>query len=208
MPHSSRYLVLAVLTLPVVGAAQGSFVAPSEPDVRPFAFAQSQSGDVQPPGAQIRAEDYREFSKRAVLPLEAAMGFSSRQSQALFSAQLSPQATVVLHRLRVGGTLGAAYTNNRWVAYAGPKAALRLHDFKIKVGSLPDGIGIANLHAFAEHLWAGDRVRLLGGGITLELLQSASLTLKVHRDYGHRSTWGQVGIAYNLLRPNYRRDEE
>lgn len=166
------------------------------------------AGVLLPPVARAQVEDYQEFSKRAVLPLEAAMGFSSRESQALFSAQISPQATVVLHRLRVGGTLGAAYTDDRWVAYAGPKAALRLHDFKIKIGSLPDGIGLANLHLFAEHLWGGDRVRLLGGGLTLEILQSASLTLKVHRDYGHQSTWGQLGIGYHFLRPNYRRDDE
>ncbi len=167
------------------------------------------AGLLFPALAWAQADDYQEFSKRAVLPLEAAMGFSSQKSQALFSAQVSPQATVVLHHLRLGATLGAAYTADRWVGYAGPKAALLLTDkLQVKVGSLPDGIRLANLHLFAEHLWGSDNVRLLGGGITLEILQSASLTLKVHRDYGHQSTWGQLGIGYNFLRPNYRRTED
>lgn len=152
------------------------------------------------------ALDFAEFNNRPVLPVEAGLGFSSRQSKALFSVQASPQFTLIKHQLRLGATVGGAYTTiypdqvaEHWIGYAGPKLSYKLKQLELKLAGLPQGIAFGNLNVFLEHLWGGDKVKLFGGGITVELAKKAAVSIKCHRDYEHQSTWGQLGLSYNFI---------
>ncbi|GAB4024666.1 hypothetical protein GCM10028773_47820 [Spirosoma koreense] len=132
------------------------------------------------------------------------MGFSSRQAKALFSLQLSPQATLP-HSWRLGATLGAAYTGvepdngEQWIGYAGPKISYKLKALGFRIRGIPKPLVFANISVFGEHLWATRAARLYGIGLTAELLKRAGVSVKVHREYGHGSTWGQLGLSYNLI---------
>ena len=159
-----------------------------------------------PPAIEPSEPDYAEFNKRAILPVEAGLGFSSQQSKALFTLQVSPQATLIKHCLRLGATLGSAYTtiypdqtSEQWTAYIGPKVSYKLKQFELKLNGLPGGIAFGNLNVFFEHLWSNNNLKLYGGGFTFEALKKAAVTLKIHRDYRHQSTWGQLEISYNFI---------
>ncbi|MBO0936000.1 hypothetical protein J2I47_05525 [Fibrella sp. HMF5335] len=150
--------------------------------------------------------DYAEFNRRAVVPVEFGMGFSSQQSKSLFSVQTCPQFTPINHYLRVGAVIGAAYTagspelkTEHWVAYAGPRIALKLTSLDVKINGLPEGILWGNMQLFVEHLWGQTNAKLLGGGVALEILKRYGVALKIHRDYEHQSTWGQFAVAYNVI---------
>ena len=152
------------------------------------------------------ALDFAEFNNRAVLPIEAGLGFSSQQSKALFSVQASPQFTLINHQFRLGATVGGAYTttypdqlSEHWIGYAGPKLSYKLKQLEVKFGGLPQGIAFGNLNVFLEHLWGGNNVKLFGGGLAVELVKKATVSIKCHRDYEHQSTWGQLGLSYNLI---------
>ncbi|MBD2752888.1 hypothetical protein [Spirosoma validum] len=160
----------------------------------------------QPLMPSSSALDFAEFNKRPVLPIEAGLGFSSRQSKALFSVQASPQFTLINHQLRLGATVGGAYTttypdqlSEHWIGYAGPKLSYKLKQLELKLAGLPQGIAFGNLNVFLEHLWGGNNVKLFGGGIAVELAKKASVSIKCHRDYEHQSTWGQLGLSYNFI---------
>lgn len=169
-----------------------------------WSFVIVKAQDSATPGSS--ALDFAEFNNRAVLPVEVGLGFSSRQSKALFSAQLSPQFTVIKHQLRLGATVGGAYTttypdqlSEQWIGYAGPKVSYKLTQLEFKLSGLPQGIAFGNLNVFLEHLWGGNNVKLFGGGLAVELAKKAAITIKCHRDYEHQSTWGQFGLSYNFI---------
>ena len=150
--------------------------------------------------------DFAEFNKRAVLPIEVGMGFSSQQSKALFSVQTCPQLTLIDHRLRLGASLGGAYTavtpdlkTDQWSVYAGPRLSLKLTTLSINLAGLPDGIRWGNIQLFVEHLWGQTTTKLVGGGAALEVLKKYSVFLKLHRDYEHQSTWAQFALSYNFI---------
>ena len=153
------------------------------------------------------ALDFAEFNRRAVLPVSAGLGFVSRDARALLALEACPQFTLINHRLRLGATAGITYAEltgepqQPWHLYAGPRVALRLKTLSAALGGLPGGIAFGNLHVFAEHLWGAQSIRLVGGGLTVDLLKTVGITLKAHRDYVHRATWGQLALHYNLIRP-------
>ena len=150
--------------------------------------------------------DFAEFNKRAILPIEVGAGFSSQQSKALFYVQVSPQFSLLAHHWRVGATIGGAYTTvpsaelpEKWVGYAGPKLSYKLLDLAGTIGGLPDHIVIGNINVFVEHLWAGSTVKLVGGGLAVDVAKRGGITINLHRDYEHQSTWVRMGINYNVV---------
>ena len=175
---------------------------------RTYSLALSLAGMLSTARAQPEpaVPDFAEFNRRAVLPVELGMGFSSRQSKALFSAQVCPQFPLVTHSLRLGATIGGTFTaaspeyaTDQWGVYAGPRLAWRIKSLDVKIPGLPEGIPWGNVQVFAEHLWGPGNSRVLGAGIGLEALKRFSVLIKVHRDYEHQSTWGQLALAYNVI---------
>ena len=166
------------------------------------------AGFVGSAGAQSGSSlDFAEFNRRAVLPVSAGLGFVTRDARALLALEACPQFTLIDHQLRLGATAGIAYTEQTaepqhlWHLYAGPRLALRLKTLSAALGGLPGGIAFGNVQLFAEHLWGAHAIRLVGGGLTVELLKTVGVSLKVHRDYEHQATWGQLALHYNLIRP-------
>lgn len=167
-----------------------------------FSLVRAQS----PPTLASLGLDFKEFNKRAVLPIEAGAGFSSQQSKALFYVQVSPQFSLLTYQLRIGATIGSAYTtvpsaevSEKWIGYAGPKLSYKLTDLAATIGGLPDHVVIGNINVFVEHLWAGNAVRLIGGGLAVDVLKWGGVTINLHRDYEHQSTWVRMGINYNVI---------
>ncbi|MBO0929646.1 hypothetical protein [Fibrella aquatilis] len=158
------------------------------------------------PPADEPPPDFAEFNRRVVLPLEVGMGFSSQQSKALSSVQTCPQITLINHRLRLGASVGGAYSagvpdlkTDQWQVYAGPRVSVKLTTLSLALNGLPDGIRWGNVQVFVEHLWGQTNTKLIGGGAALEVLKRYSVFVKLHRDYEHQSTWAQFALAYNFI---------
>jgi hypothetical protein len=175
--------------------------------LRAFIRIASLNGLLLKTGLVLAQPDYQEFPKNSwVLPLEVAQGFNSGGSRYLFSAQVSPQATLVPHTLRLGLSAGGAYTADQWTGYAGPRVAFAPLTIAFGLGASRFPLG--NVHFFAEHLWGANHVRLAGGGVVFDLLKTGGVSLKFHRDYGNQTTWGQVGLHFNVLSPLLKKQPE
>lgn len=116
--------------------------------------------------------------------------------------QLSPQVTVIPHKLRLGANAGFVYANKKFSGLIGPSVA-----FKLKSINLKDLAGLANLQLIAEHNWGTEKQQLVGFGISLELLQKALVSLTAHRDYNLNNWWMQAHIGINLKKDKSKTPE-
>jgi hypothetical protein len=130
--------------------------------------------------------------------LEAQQGVSTRFNTMpdtyVFALGLSPAATIIPARLRLGATADFLYTNKRIAAAFGPRLAWKLKTFNLgELGSL------FNLHLRLEQLWGTDKQRLFGGGPVIEAGQLFSFSLTAHRDYYLNYWWFRTGLGFNIL---------
>lgn len=141
----------------------------------------------------------QEFPRGWVFPLEvgqgAATAFRNTPDAYLGTLAFSPQFTVIKGRLRAGVTAGGAYTQKRLYGTGGARLSLLLTSNPRVLYST-----VLNLQLVAEHLWGTGEQRLAGGGITAELGQLATISVKAHRDYHLSEWWLQAGLGINLFR--------
>ncbi|HEU4552788.1 MAG TPA: hypothetical protein VFS25_08135 [Chitinophaga sp.] len=140
----------------------------------------------------------QEFPKGWVFPLELGQGavttFNHAPDLYLGSLTFTPQYTLIKSRLRIGPAVAGAYTNKRIYGLAGPHLALMLTDKpKVLLST------VLNIQLTAEHLWGTSEQRLAGGGLTAEVGQMATFSLKALRDYHLNSWWLQAAIGINLF---------
>lgn len=140
----------------------------------------------------------QEFPKGWVFPLELGQGtvtaFHHTPDLYLASLSFAPQYTVITGRLRAGAAVGGVYTNKKVDGIAGPRLALLLTDKPRILHST-----LLNLQLVAEHLWGTRQQRLAGGGLTAEVGQLFTLSLKAHRDYHWSAWWLQACLGINLF---------
>lgn len=105
---------------------------------------------------------------------------------------LSTQYAVVPHKLRLGATAMAAYSNKKLSGLFGPSVAWKLKSLETKL------FGIGNIHLLAEHLWGTKKQRLIGGGPYIELGHTLLIGITAHRDYHLNGWWFQSAIAIRL----------
>ena len=140
----------------------------------------------------------QEFPKGWVFPLELGQGsvttFHNPPDLYLGSLTFIPQYTLIKSRLRIGAAAAGAYTNKRVYGLAGPHLALMLTDRPKVLSST-----VLNVQLTAEHLWGTKEQRLAGGGLTAEVGQLATFSLKALRDYRLNAWWLQAAIGVNLF---------
>lgn len=142
----------------------------------------------------------QEFPKGWVFPLELGQGtvtaFDHTPDLYLGSLSLAPQYTLIKGRLRAGAVAGGAYTNKRFYGIGGPRLSLMLTDRPKVLSST-----VLNVQLVAEHLWGTKYQRLAGGGLTAEVGQLATFSLKALRDYRLSAWWMQACLGINLFPP-------
>jgi hypothetical protein len=142
----------------------------------------------------------QEFPKGWVFPLELGQGTNTAfdQTPDLYLGTLSfvPQYTLIKGRLRAGIAAGGAYTNKHIYGTGGPRLSLMLTDGPKVLHSTA-----LNIQLVAEHLWGTKEQRLAGGGLSAEIGQLATLSLKALRDYHLSAWWLQFGLGINLFSP-------
>jgi hypothetical protein len=140
----------------------------------------------------------QEFPKGWIFPLELGQGavtaFDHTPDLYLGSLTFAPQYTLIKGRLRAGAAIGGAYTNKRFYGTAGPRLALLLTDQPKVLYST-----VLNIQLVAEHLWGTKEQRLAGGGLTAEVGQLGSLSLKTLRDYHLNAWWLYASLGINLF---------
>jgi hypothetical protein len=140
----------------------------------------------------------QEFPKGWVFPLELGQGavtaFDHTPDLYLGSLTFAPQYTLIKGRLRAGAAASGVYTNKRFYGTAGPRLALLLTDKPKVLYST-----VLNIQLVAEHLWGTKEQRLAGGGLTAEVGQLATLSLKALRDYHLNAWWLQATLGINLF---------
>ena len=106
---------------------------------------------------------------------------------------LTPQYTIITHKLRAGVNAGFVYVNKKFSGMVGPSVAMKLKSF-----SLGEFGGLANLQLIGEHTWGTEKQRMVGLGMGLELLQKLIFSITTHRDYHLNNWWIQSHIGINL----------
>lgn len=145
---------------------------------------------------QLQAQD-TQFPKGWEIQLKLTNGvvtnFHSNTPDIYTGASgLSTQYAVVPHKLRLGATAMAAYSNKNLFGLFGPSAAWKLKSLETKL------FGIGNIHLLAEHLWGTKKQRLIGGGPYIELGHTLLIGITAHRDYNLNGWWFQSAIAIRL----------
>ena len=147
--------------------------------------------------AQSQDPDDTEFRKgwATYLKLDNGLITNFHSAPDLYAGglQVNPQITVIQHKLRLGATAGFVYANKKISGLFGPSVAFKLKSFNLK-----NLAGLANLQLIGEHNWGTEKQRLVGGGLGLELLQKAILSLTAHRDYKLNTWWLQSHIGIRL----------
>ncbi|QJD80756.1 hypothetical protein [Spirosoma rhododendri] len=144
----------------------------------------------------------QEFPAHFSMPVELAQGFAKPDGQNplyLLTLQAVPQVTLVPKRLRLGAVLGGFYPATQVGVLAGPRLTLKL----LEGGTILTATSF-NVHLLGEYLWATgpeNGRRLVGGGIGLGSSDLITVAFKLHRDLSQSSTWFQVAIGYNLVKP-------
>jgi len=140
----------------------------------------------------------QEFPKGWVFPLEAGQGavtaFDHTPDLYLGSLSFTPQYTLIAGRLRAGATVGGVYTGKRVYGIAGPHLALLLTDQPRVLQST-----VLNVQLTAQHCWGTGEQQLAGGGLTAELGQLATFSLKALRDYHLGTWWLSAGLGVQLF---------
>ncbi|GAA0523504.1 hypothetical protein [Chitinophaga japonensis] len=140
----------------------------------------------------------QEFPKGWVFPLEIGQGavtaFDHTPDLYLGSLSFTPQYTLITGRLRTGATVAGAYTGKRVYGIAGPHLAVLLTDQPRVLNST-----VLNVQLTAEHCWGTGEQRLAGGGLTAELGQLATFSLKALRDYRLGAWWLSAGLGVHLF---------
>ncbi len=137
----------------------------------------------------------QDFPKGWAVPFELGQGFvrpAGGPELYLVGLQVTPQLTVIENRMRLGFTAGGFYNANRIGGLAGPHLAVKLAQGKPILTA-----SSYNIHVFGEYLWGTGQQQLPGGGIGIETSNLLALSLKLHRDIIHQSTWFQFGIAFS-----------
>ena len=147
----------------------------------------------------------QEFPKGFSMPIELGQGFTKPDGQPpfyLLTFQVVPQVTLLPGRLRLGAVLGGFYPAAQVGVLAGPRLTLKLLE-----GAPVLSASSFNLHLLGEFLWAtapspANGRQLLGGGIGLGSSDLVTVAFKLHRDINLSTTWFQVSIGYNLVKPS------
>ena len=141
----------------------------------------------------------------AILPVEIAQGFiKSRGSSELYllSLQFSPQWQKGRDgSFRAGFNLGALYYPSSVYAFVGPRVSY-------KIAHLPSlfkkTATTADLRIIAEMNFGSDRQKVIGAGLSLEILERCALALQANQDLEYKAFWLRAGIAIHLNKPPTR----
>lgn len=140
------------------------------------------------------ASNAQQFAKGWTFPTELAQGIQTPNGY-VGSLQFTPSITIVEKSLRLGAGVGTIFNGSKFDAYAGPRLSIKLK------GGLPiiSSADNATAFLFLEHFWGTNNIKLVGGGIGLEIFETIVLSVKTHYNYELNNYLIQTGIGINLF---------
>lgn len=144
-----------------------------------------------------QAQNDPEYPKEFIMHLRLHNGMITNfhQSPDAYTGglQIVPQYTVVPHLLRAGLIGDVFYAGKKLQLGVGPTISIKLKTLKAK----PFG-SVGNISLNLEHIWATEKEKLAGGGLTLDLANKIIIGLSAHRDYAFNTWWFQNTLAFRI----------
>ncbi|MFT3679225.1 MAG: hypothetical protein QM791_03065 [Ferruginibacter sp.] len=146
---------------------------------------------------QLAAQKDTEFPKEFIMHAKLHNGmitdFKYAPDLYIGGIQIVPQYTIVEHLLRGGIIADGYYTGKKIQGAVGPTVSVKLKTFK----AAPFG-SFGNIHLNIDHLWGSNSVKLIGGGINVDLGNKIVLGLTAHREYNYGSWWFQNTLGIRI----------